>query len=77
MVSGKYLYRIHLDTTADVSEFVRLASKLPGKVTLVSGTQRINAKSVFGVLYAKVAWDDVLVESESDCWYELRKFIED
>ena len=77
MLAGKYLYRIHLDTTADVSEFVRLASKLSGKVTLVCGSKRINAKSIFGVLYAKVAWDDVYVESENDCWWELRKFIEE
>ena len=76
MVSGKYLYKINLDTSADVSEFVRAASKIDGEVAILCGTKRLNAKSIFGVLYAKVAWDDIYVECEKDCWYDLRKFID-
>lgn len=76
MLAGKYLYKVELDTTADITEFVKIASRLPGKVTLISGGMRINAKSVLGVLYAKMAWNDIYVESESDCWWELRKFMD-
>ena len=77
MVSGKYLYRVSLDTAASITEFVRVASGVKGKVSIVSGDKRINAKSILGVLYAKVAWDDIFVESETDIWWEIRKFIEE
>lgn len=77
MVSGKHLYKVNLDTSADISEFVRTASKIDGEVAVISGTKRLNAKSIFGVLYAKVAWNDIYVECEKDCWWELRRFIEE
>ena len=77
MLAGKYLYKIELDTSADIVEFVKTAAGIDGKVTLVSGNVRINAKSVLGVLYAKMAWNDIYVESEKDCWWELRRFIEE
>ena len=77
MVSGKYLYKINLDTSADVAEFVRTVCKINGDVHILSGSKRLNAKSIFGVLYAKVAWNDIYVESNKDCWWELRRFIEE
>jgi len=76
MLAGKYLYKVELNTTADITEFVKIASRIPGKVTLISGNVRVNAKSILGVLYAKMKWDDIYVESESDCWYEIRKFMD-
>jgi len=77
MVSGKYLYKVCLDTAVSVTEFVRVVSGIKGNISIVSGDKRINAKSVLGVLYARVAWDDVYVESDSDIWWEIRKFIEE
>ncbi len=77
MVSGKYLYKVNLDTAAKVNEFVKAASKVEGSVSIVSGTKRINAKSFLGVLYAKVAWDNIYVECEKDCWWEFHSFIEE
>lgn len=77
MVSGKYLYKVCLDTTADIAEFVKIASRIDGNVWLVSESTRVNGKSMLGVLYAKVAWDKIFVECDTDCWWELRKFIEE
>jgi len=77
MLAGKYLYRVELDTTSDITEFVRIASGIPGRVTLVSDGKRINAKSMLGVLYAKIAWNEIYVECDKDCWWELRRFIEE
>jgi hypothetical protein len=75
--NGKYLYKINLVTVSDVMEFVRIASKLEGKVYLVNGNKRLSAKSALGVHLARMAWNEVFVESETDCFFELRKFIED
>lgn len=71
----KYLYKIDLRTTADVLEFNRAATRIRGKVYLVNGDKKLNAKSFLGVHLAKLAWDEIYVECEENCRYELRKFI--
>ncbi len=76
MVYGRHLYKVNLDTAMSVSEFVKTVSALDGRISIVSSDKRINAKSILGVMYAKVAWDDIFVESENDIWWEIRKFTE-
>ena len=71
----KYLYKINLETGADVARFNRICSHMDGKVMLVSGNRRINAKSFLGVHLARMAWDEIFVESDNDCYFELRDFI--
>ena len=63
----KYLYKIELRTTADVLEFNRAATRIRGKVYLVNGEKKLNAKCFLGV--------HLYVECEENCRYELRKFI--
>ncbi len=75
--NGRYLYRINLVTGSDVLEFVRIASHIDGKVWVVSGDKRLSAKSILGVHLARMAWNEIYVESETDCFFELRKFIEE
>ncbi|MGM9637737.1 MAG: HPr family phosphocarrier protein [Eubacteriales bacterium] len=75
--NGKYLYKINLVTGSDVAEFVKIASHIDGKVWLVCGDKRLSAKSILGVHLARMAWNEIYVESENDCFFELRKFIED
>ena len=75
IINQKYLYKIHLDTGADVTRFNRLASHMSGKVTLVSGNKRINAKSLLGVTLAKMTWNEIWVESDNDCYFEFRDFM--
>lgn len=75
--NGRYLYRINLVTGSDVLEFVKIASHIDGKVWLVSGNKRLSAKSVLGVHLARMAWNEIYVESDTDCFFELRRFIEE
>ena len=77
MVSqSKYIYKIRLDSAFDVLSFVRTASKIPYELTLVNGKHRLNAKSYLGVILAKASWDEVYVECEVDCYFDLENFIE-
>lgn len=75
--NGRYLYKINLVTGSDVLEFVKIASHIDGKVWLVSGNKRLSAKSVLGVHLARMAWNEIYVESDTDCFFELRRFIEE
>ncbi len=75
--SRKYLYKIELATNADVVEFNKAATRYHGKVHLVNGHKRLNAKSFLGVHLAKFAWDEIFVETEDNCYLEFRKFIVD
>ena len=71
----KYLYKIELVTNSDVLEFNRIASKCEGKVYIVNKNKRLSAKSFLGVHLAKIAWDEIYVESDFNCYFDFRKFI--
>ena len=71
----KYLYKIELPTAADVVEFNKAATRIPGMIYLVNGDKKLNAKSFLGVHLARLSWDEIYVECEENCRYELRKFI--
>jgi hypothetical protein len=71
----KYRYRIVLDTTADVLDFNRIATKIKGTVLLVGEDLSLNAKSFVGVHMARIAWDELYVESDVDCYNDFKKFI--
>lgn len=73
----KYLYKVVLDTASDVSEFVKIATKCEGKLAVVSGNKRINAKSILGLHFARIAWNELWLESDHDCFFEFRRFIAD
>lgn len=73
--NSKFLYQVELNTTVDILEFVRIASKCPYDISLVSGKHRLNAKSFLGVTLAKLSWNEVYMESEHDCYFEFEKFI--
>ena len=75
MVSEKYLYKVCLDTASSVAELAKIASEEKGSVSIVSNDMRVNAKSILGVLYAKVVWEDIYVESQTDIGWKIRKFI--
>lgn len=76
MVSAnKFVYKVNIETTADIFEFVRVAVKFDGDVYLVNGKHRLNAKSYLGVALAKMSWDKICVETEKDCYFDFEKFI--
>ena len=70
-----YRYRIALDTVADVVAFNKIASRIKGDVLLVGEDVQLNAKSFIGVHMARISWDELYVESDTDCYNDLQKFI--
>ncbi len=71
----KYVYRIVLDTASDVNAFTAAASLCKGEVYLVGEHMKINAKSLLGVHMARVAWNELYVEADFDCYHVFEKFI--
>ncbi len=71
----KYSYKLHLNGLTDLIDFVKTASTCPYDVTLVSGSHRLNGKSFLGVFLAKVSWEDLYVEADRDCYFDLEQFI--
>lgn len=71
----KYRYRIALETASDVLEFNRIACKIKGDVLLVGEDLKLSAKSFIGVRMAMIAWDELYVESDTDCYNDFQKFI--
>ncbi len=71
-----YLYRVVLDTVSDVNEFNRIASSCEGEVFLVGENMKVNAKSLLGTHMARMAWDELFVEADFDCYHTFEKFID-
>jgi hypothetical protein len=70
-----YFYRVNLDTVTDVACFHRAATACKGEVYLVGENMKINAKSLLGAHMARVAWDELYVEADFDCYHAFEKFI--
>lgn len=70
-----YLYRIELDTVSDVNEFNRIASTCEGDLFLVGENMKINAKSLLGTHMARVAWNELYLEADFDCYGKFARFI--
>lgn len=75
-LQGKYLYRVKIDSLADVLEFAKTAVKCRYDVAIVSGKHRLNAKSYLGVAIARSSWDEIYVEADEDCYFDFEKFID-
>ena len=76
--NSKYLYKIELVTASDVAEFNKIATKCPGNVYIVNGEngkKKLNAKSFLGVHLARMAWNEIYVETDFDCYFDFEKFI--
>lgn len=76
--NSKYLYKIELVTASDVAEFNKIATKCNGNVYIVNGAngrKKLNAKSFLGVHLARMAWNEIYVETDFDCYFEFEKFI--
>lgn len=72
---SKYVYRIELNSASAIREFTRIASNCKYEVNIVNGRHRLSAKSFLGVMLAKISWDEIYIESDTDCYYEFEKFI--
>ncbi len=76
MTAGnKFIYKVRLDSAADIFNFVKAATACPYDVEVVSGRHRLNAKSYMGVMLAKTSWEEIYVTADSDCYFEFEDFI--
>ncbi len=76
MTAGnKFIYKVRLDSAADIYKFVKAAAECPYDVEVVSGRHRLNAKSYMGVMLAKTSWEEIYVTADSDCYFEFEDFI--
>ena len=67
--------QIRLDTMRDVQDFVRIATKMEGKVHITDGAGlKVSAKSLLGALYA-MEFEELWCESENDIYRNIEDFI--
>lgn len=65
--------KINLDTMADVTEFVKIATQIEEPVFLVHDNFRVSAKSLLGAIYT-MEWDEVWCECATDIYCKIEKF---
>ncbi len=71
-------YRIRLDTDKDVADFVGITGKLDGQITVTDGKGlKVNAKSMLGVLYSKMEFEELWCESDHEIYAEIKDFMYD
>lgn len=67
-------HKIELITTADILDFVRIASAESGAVKLIDGNGFcVNGKSLLGAM-ATVEWNTLYCESENDIYMSIQKY---
>lgn len=69
-----FRHKIELVTTADIIDFVQIASQESGVVKLVDGTGFcVNGKSLLGSM-ATIEWCSLYCESENDIYTKIQKY---
>ena len=69
-----YKYKIDLVTTADITEFVSIATAQKGEIRLVDGTGFcVSGKSLLGAM-AAVEWKSLYCLSEDNIYALIKKF---
>ncbi len=69
--------RINLVTMRDITDFVAAISKVNGDVYLVDRFHKfkVNAKSQLAAMLASAEWSETYIESETDCYELVKKWI--
>ena len=71
-----YRWKIRLDTLSDANDFLFAVSKIPEEVYIRSGKYLCtSAKSALGCHMARVEWDNLICECNSDIYRKISKFI--
>ena len=67
--------KIRLEKMSDVTEFVKIATAAQGDVYLTDKRNfKVNGKSLLGVMYS-LEFEEIWVESETDIYSQISKFI--
>lgn len=69
--------RIDLVTMSDVTNFVNAVSQVDGEVYLIDKNRKfkVNAKSMLACLLSQAEWKETWVESEVDCYEQIKKWV--
>ena len=70
-----FRYKIKLESTSDVIAFTKAAVKCPHEIWLVNGHHRLSGKSYLGVVLARLSWEEIFVEADYDCYFDLEPFL--
>ena len=69
-----FKHKIELVTTADIMDFVNIATEEQGAVKLTDGTGFcVNGKSLLGAM-ATVEWNSLYCVSENDIYSKIQKY---
>lgn len=68
--------KINLDTEPSVRNLVGIATRINEKITVTDNNGLVvNAKSILGVLYAKMEFNELWLECENDHYFAFKDFI--
>lgn len=71
-----YQWKIRLDTMTDANDFLFAVSQISEEVYIKSGKHLCaSAKSALGCYMAKLEWNNLICQCESDIFTKIRKFI--
>ena len=69
--------RIRLETFSDIRKFVKIATRVKGRVYITDGAGLVcNAKSLLNMLTV-LKYEELWCESENDIYFEIRNFLFD
>jgi hypothetical protein len=70
-------YRIRLDTFSEIRKFVKITSKLKGRIYVTDGGGlTANAKSLLNMI-PTLKYEELWCESENDIYYHIKDFLID
>lgn len=67
-------YKIRLDKESDVLGFVNTVSKLEGKITVTDGDNKVDGKSLLGMLYA-MTFNELWCESDTEIFKDIMTWV--
>jgi hypothetical protein len=69
--------KIRLDTFSDVRKFVKIASRLQGRIYVTDGDGlKVNAKSILNMIPV-LKFEELWCESEKDIYFHIKEFVID
>ena len=69
--------KIRLDTFTDIRKFVKIASRLQGRIYVTDGAElKVNGKSLLNMI-PTLKFEELWCESEKDIYFQIRDFLID
>lgn len=70
-------YRISLETSEDVRNFVGIVTRINKNVHVVDGKNdlRVSGSSILGVMYAKMEWSKLYAVCDEPIYEQIAQFV--